>query len=269
VTIAPKATFSGAIPKNYDQLLGPALFHNFAEDLAARVPPRPSGDVLEIACGTGQVTAELRRRLDPGVRLVATDLNKPMLDYAARRLAARGLIEFHEADAMQLPFRDASFEIAVCGFGFMFVPDKAKAMRETRRVLGSGGLLFFNVWDRIETNPTNLAAANVIEGMFPGDDDVKFRVPYEMADAALLRALLEDAGFVETRMETRQFPVTGVARAIATGQIRGTPRSLLLEKKGVSLDEVIDRQTAALTKLGGADPFRSTAQAIVVEARAA
>ena len=267
MTTAAKATFSGSMPENYDQLLGPAWFGAFAADLANRVPARPPGDVLEIACGTGLVTGHLRRRLDPGIRLVATDLSKPMLDYAARRLASEGAIEFREADAMQLPFPDGAFGAIVCGLGIMFVPDKAKAMSEMRRVLVRGGLLFFNVWDRIEANPTSLAAAEFIEGLFPGDDEVRFRVPHEMGDAGMLRSLVEGAGFELTRLDTRQLPIEGSARAIATGQVRGTPRSALLEKKGASLDDVIDRLAAAHAKRGG-DPFRSWAQAIVVEARA-
>jgi hypothetical protein len=128
-------------------------------------------------------------------------------------------------------------------------------------------LLFFNVWDRIETNPTGLAAAELMEGLFPGDDDIRFRVPFEMADPDKLRNLVKDAGFGEIRLETRQFPIQGDPRVIATGQIRGTPRSLLLESKGASLDDVVAGIAAALVKLGG-DPYRSSAQAIVVEARA-
>jgi SAM-dependent methyltransferase len=268
MTTATKASFTGSIPENYDQLLGPAWFDAFASDLAARVPAKPPGAVLEIACGTGLVTGHLRRRLDPSTRLVATDLSKAMLDYAAQRLASAGVIDFREADAMQLPFPDGSFGVVVCGFGIMFVPDKARAMAEMRRVLAPGGLLFFNVWDRIEANPTALEAAKVMEGLFPGDDDIRFRVPFEMADAGVLRDLVAHAGFGEIRLETRQYPVQGNPRTIATGQIRGTPRSLLLEKKGASLDDVVERIAAALVKLGG-DPYRSTAQAIVVEARAA
>ncbi|MGH8674449.1 MAG: hypothetical protein ACREVG_09085, partial [Burkholderiales bacterium] len=58
------------------------------------------------------------------------------------------------------------------------------------------------------------------------------------------------------------------ARTVAIGQIRGTPRSVLIEKRGVSLDEVIEKVTAALAKIGGADPYRAATQAVVVEARA-
>jgi SAM-dependent methyltransferase len=267
MTLDTRATFTGAIPENYDRLLGPTLFGGFAELLALCVPAKPPGDVLEIACGTGLVTRGLRRRLDPSVAVVATDLNKPMLDYAAAHVEGR--IEFREADAMQLPFADARFGAVVCGFGLMFVPDKPRAFREARRVLGPGGLLVFTVWDGLEHNPIARTGAEVVEALFPGDADDRFRTPYEMADPALLRRLLADAHFEETRIEARQVTVKGSARSIATGQIKGTPRSLLLEKKGASLDDVIDRIAAQLEKIGGADPFQAPAQAVFVEARAA
>jgi hypothetical protein len=105
--------------------------------------------------------------------------------------------------------------------------------------------------------------------MFPGDPEIRFRTPYEMHDPALLRQLLAGAEFQEVRIEPKKIQIDGVsARSLAIGSIRGTPRSLLIEKRGVSLDEVIDRATAALAKLGGADPYRAPTQAIVVEARA-
>jgi hypothetical protein len=64
-------TFTGEIPRHYDQLLGPAWFSAHAAELARRLPADPGGDVLEIACGTGLVTEHLRKRLDPRRRLVA------------------------------------------------------------------------------------------------------------------------------------------------------------------------------------------------------
>jgi hypothetical protein len=61
--------------------------------------------------------------------------------------------------------------------------------------------------------------------------------------------------------------VTGSARDVATGQVRGTPRGLLLTKRGVDLEDAIDRVTAALEKAGGTGTkFRAPAQVIAVEA---
>src|SRR5436190_15776038 len=146
--VSALATFSG--PQYYDSCLGPVWFESYAADLVRRLPPRTPGDALEIACGTGIVTRRLRDRLDPSFRLVATDLSKLMLDYARSKIGEQKGIEWREADALKLPFEDGTFGAVVCGFGIMFVPDRAAALKEARRVLVEGGVLLFNVWDRFE-----------------------------------------------------------------------------------------------------------------------
>lgn len=264
--VSASATFSG--PQYYDRHLGPIQFDPFAAELAGRMPPRPPGDVLEIACGTGLVTKRLRERLDPALRLTATDLSAAMLDYAKAQLGARDDIEWREADALKLPFADGAFGAVVCGFGIMFVPDRQAMLREARRVLVDGGMLLFSVWDRIEENPHALASAAVVEGMFPGDAEMRFRVPYEMHDPALLRLLLAGARFRDARIETKRIPFAGAdPRDIATGQMRGTPRSALIEKKGVPLELVIEKVAAELARRGG-NPYRGHAQGLLVQALA-
>jgi ubiquinone/menaquinone biosynthesis C-methylase UbiE len=263
------ANFSGSIPQYYDRCLGPAWFDKFATDLARRLAASPGGDVLEIACGTGLVTRRLRERLAPGVRLVASDLSKAMLEYAKATRGVSG-IEWREADACKLPFGDAQFGAVVCAFGFMFVPDKKAACAEARRVLREGGTLLFNVWDRVEENPHTLTISRVFEELFPGDSEMQFaRITHGMYAPALLRELITGARFKEVRIEPRRMEVVCPdALTLATGMLRGTPRVSLIEQRGKKLEDVIERATAALAKAGGAKPFRSHAQAIVVEARA-
>ena len=266
--VDPHTSFTGSVPKYYDSCLGPAWFDAFAADLAQRLPAQPPGDVLEIACGTGLLTRRLRERLDRGLRLVATDLSAAMLDYARGKLSGSQGIEWREADAASLPFGDREFGAVVCGFGVMFVPDRNAAFSEAYRVLKQGGILLFNVWDRIDENPHAVAIAEVFEGLFPGDEEMRFRIPFEMHDPALLEELLAQAQFRDTKIEKKRVQLDRVsARTIATGAVRGTPRSLLIEKRGVPLDEVVEKVTTALTRIGGADPYRNPAQAVVVEAR--
>src|SRR2546427_10520723 len=83
-----------------------------------------------------------------------------------------------------------------------------------------------------------------------------------------LRRLRAGARFRARRIETRRIPLEPAdPRTIATAQIRGTPRSALLEERGVSLDLVIDRLIEARTKAGG-NPYRGHAQAVIVQAQA-
>src|SRR2546422_11151929 len=96
--------FSGSMPEYYDSILGPAQLHALAADLVKRMPVRPKGDVLELACGTGIVTERLRERIDSNFRIVATDLSEPMLAYARGKV--KGKIDWRLADAAALPFKD-------------------------------------------------------------------------------------------------------------------------------------------------------------------
>src|SRR5262245_28220382 len=184
IVVSTSATFTG--PQYYDDCLGPLWFDSFAADLVRRLPVDPAGDVLEIACGTGLVTRRLRERLSSSLRLVAADLSKVMLDYARTKLEARQDIEWLEADGLALPFADSEFVAVICGFGIMFMPDRQAALREARRVVAQGGILLFNVWDRIEENPHALANADALEAMFPGDPEMRSRTPYDMSDPHLL-----------------------------------------------------------------------------------
>jgi SAM-dependent methyltransferase len=263
------ANFGGSMPEYYDRIMGPGQFEVFAVDLAARLPARPPGDVLELACGTGIVTRRLRERLEAGVRLVATDLSKAMLEHARRSLAGSAGIEWRDADASALPFGNGNFAAVVCGFGVMFVPDKKKLLAEARRVLKEGGVFVFNVWDGLEANVHSRATSEVFAQLFPGDPEMRFGLPYEFNDRAVLRALLEGARFREQRMDVVRNEIRfASARELAIGQLRGTPRGALLEKRGVSLDGIIDQCAAALARVGGEAPFRASAQALVVEALA-
>src|SRR5437773_8019141 len=122
------AQFAGSIPEIYDRYLGPVIFQPYAEDLAAKVSNTRPSSVLEIAAGTGILTRAMLQALSDAVRIVATDLNQPMLDFAAKTTPF-SRVTWHQADAMALPFEDGSFDIVACQFGAMFFPDRRAAYR--------------------------------------------------------------------------------------------------------------------------------------------
>jgi len=143
--------FAGSIPEVYEKYLVPLIFEPYALDLAARLAALSLTNLLELAAGTGVVTRRLALELPEGVTLTATDLNQSMLDVAASTGTHRA-VTWSQADALQLPFANATFDAVVCQFGAMFFPDKPRAFAEARRVLRPGGVFLFNVWDRIEEN---------------------------------------------------------------------------------------------------------------------
>src|SRR5262252_7778201 len=142
--------FTGAVPANYARHLVPFLFEPFAADLARRAPAA-AARVLELACGTGVVTKQLLARLPANGRLTATDLNPAMIEQA-RAAVEDPRVVWQQADMQALPFGPSSFDVAVCQFGFMFLPDKQKGFAEARRVLARGGVLLASVWCSLADN---------------------------------------------------------------------------------------------------------------------
>ena len=264
------ARFQGSIPEMYDRHLGPVIFEPYAMDLARRVADLGPSSVLEVACGTGIGTRRLREALPRAARLVATDLNVPMIEHARARLGGVGAIEWQQADAAALPFAPASFDAVVCQFGLMFVPDKAAPFREARRVLKNDGWWAFNVWDAFEHNAFGRIAHETIGSFFPSDPPQFYRVPFGFHDRATLRRLLDENRFGDVGMEIVKLEARSEsARSFATGLVRGNPVSVAIEERGGQLEPVIDAVAEALAREGGGRPFRSPIQAIVVTARAA
>ena len=260
--------FTASMPEFYDKYLGPSKFDAYGAELARRLPANPPGDVLEVACGTGLVTRHMRERLEPSRRLVATDISKPMVDYARAKYAGVPGIEWREADAMKLPFGDRTFGAVACALGAMFMPDKPAFYRETRRVLVPGGTFIFSVWDTLEENSQDRIATEVIAGLYPGDPEVTFMTPFSMHDTRKVEADLAQSGFGEVNVENVRIPLNRVsARTVALGQMHGTPRGALLARKGASLDQVADKITAALARAGGHDPYVGHGSAFVITAR--
>lgn len=158
--------FAGSIPEVYEQLLVPMIFQGAATRLAAIVAESTPQDVLETAAGTGVLTRELMLSC-PDAHIIVTDLSQPMLDVAAARTSDSKNVERLQADALVLPFEAESFDVVACQFGVMFFPDRASGHREARRVLRPGGLLIFNVWDRIERNEVTAVIESALNEAVP------------------------------------------------------------------------------------------------------
>jgi len=187
--------FAGSIPELYDKYLVPLIFEPYAADLAARLALRPLARVLEIAAGTGVATRAMASTLPEGVSIVATDLNQPMIDHASA-LGTTRPVDWRQANAMDLPFEDGTFDAVVCQFGVMFFPEKSRAYREIRRVLRSGGVFLFNVWDRIEENEFADTVTTALATLFP-DDPPRFlaRTPHGYFDREIIERDLAKSGF--------------------------------------------------------------------------
>jgi SAM-dependent methyltransferase len=260
------AAFTGSVPKIYEKYLVPLIFEHYAADLVKRLQARPPQRLLEMAAGTGVVTRALAAGL-PQTEIVATDLNPAMLE-EAKAVGARRPVEWKQADAMQLPFPDASFDAIVCQFGVMFFPDRAKAFAEARRVLKPGGSYIFNVWDKLADNDFPDVITTALASVFPSDPP-RFlaRAPYGYNDARAIEQDIADGGFrrkpkidvVSTRSRASS------AREPALGFCQGSPlRGEIEARKTPDLETATSAAAAAIEKKFGKGPVDGKIQALVV-----
>ena len=260
--------FSGSIPALYDKYLGPLLFEPYAEDLARRLSDLTAGTVLEVAAGTGIVTRALIRALPNDVRVVATDLNQPMLDHAQRR-SHDGRITWRQADALALPFEDRSFDVVACQFGAMFFPDRVQGYNEARRVLKPGGRFVFTVWDRISENDFADVVTQALAGFFLHDPP-RFlaRVPHGYHDEECIRADLNAAGFVDILVDARNDrSKAGSPLEPAIAYCQGTPLRTEIEARDASrLQDATRRAADALAHRFGSGAIEGRIRAFVVTA---
>lgn len=261
--------FTGSIPENYDRYMVPLIFEPFAADLARQAASLSPIAVLEIAAGTGVVTRMLAPKLSPDASYVVTDLNQPMLDYAAARQAPDSRISWRQVDALALPFEDAAFDLVCCQFGAMFFPDRPAAYRQARRVLKPGGHFLFNVWDRIEENIFADEVTKALAEIFP-DDPPRFlaRTPHGYHDTGLIRSELEGAGFSRVLIETRaEQSRASSPRLPALAYCQGTLLRTEIEARAAGkLDAATDHAASAIAGRHGPGEVAAKIQAHVIVA---
>ena len=94
------------------------------------------GSALDVACGSGKLTAEMNRLAGPKGKVVGLDFSPQMLQVARREQPG---IEFLEGDALALPFGDGSFDASTIAFGLRNLADPVRGLREMQRVVKAGG----------------------------------------------------------------------------------------------------------------------------------
>jgi len=259
--------FAGSIPELYDTHLVPLIFEPYAAGLVDRLASRPLARVLEIAAGTGVVTRAMASVLPESVSIVATDLNQPMIDHASA-LGTRRAVEWRQANAMQLPFQNGTFDAVVCQFGVMFFPEKSRAYSEARRVLSSGGVFIFNVWDRIEENEFADTVTTALETVFP-EDRPRFlaRTPHGYYDHETIKRDLANGGFTASpeiitlaaRSRAESFRIPAIAYC------QGTPLRNEIEARDASrLGEATDIAAEAIAQRFGRGAVDGKIQAHII-----
>jgi demethylmenaquinone methyltransferase/2-methoxy-6-polyprenyl-1,4-benzoquinol methylase len=170
----------------------------------------PGARALDLCCGTGDLLLALEA--GRGGAVWGSDFCHPMLTAAAQKIARRGCrSRVFEADALQMPVRDRSFDLVTVAFGFRNLVDYAQGLEEMRRVLRPGGVAAILEFSQ-PPNPLFAAFYNLysrrvlpaIGGALSGSKDAYQYLPESVRkfpNAEELARDMRDAGFADVSFE--------------------------------------------------------------------
>jgi demethylmenaquinone methyltransferase/2-methoxy-6-polyprenyl-1,4-benzoquinol methylase len=217
-----------SVSRRYDlmnDLMTWGLHRRWKRRAVAMANVLPGQKALDLAGGTGDIAIRLAKRVGPTGEVVLSDINPSMLDQARRRLKGHKMkerISIREADAEQLPFADASFDVVTIGFGLRNVTNQLRALSEMLRVLKPGGRLVILEFSRpvvwLVQPFYDLYSFTVIPalGWLVAYDATSYRYLAESIrvhpDRETLLQMMRDAGFSTCRYTTMLFGIVAAHR---------------------------------------------------------
>ncbi len=174
----------------------------FAEEALRRVSLARPDSVLDVAAGPGTLAMLAAPN---AARVLATDFSHGMIDQLRLRAGREGAgnVEGAVMDAQALALRAGSFDAAFCMFGFMFIPDRARAFREMLRVLRPDGRALVATWGPIDRRPMMKVGFDAMAETFP---DLPRPAKGDLQEPAECVREMKEAGFRD--VEARVFAST-------------------------------------------------------------
>jgi len=259
--------FEGETSRNYEDYLGPFLFEPYAVDLISRIDFTGVSKVLELACGSGRLTAHIAQQLPPSAAFTATDLSEDMIRVAKTKVPS-DRITWSKADIMELPFKDASFDLVLCQFALMLVPDHQKAFSEIYRILKPGGQLLFSTWTDLGYNKLWAIGDEVLRSTIGKSPMSRNPGPFALDNAEPILDSLKATGFPTrsyiTVANTAEFPS---AQQAARGFIYGLPIALFIQiEQPTAMPTILTTLEERLTTTLGDHPLKVPQKALVFRA---
>jgi ubiquinone/menaquinone biosynthesis C-methylase UbiE len=191
-TATYRASFTGSAAENYHRYFVPTIATAVSAELLRAANLKTGERVVDVACGTGLIVRLASEQVGPTGSVTGVDISPEMIG-VARSVAAEPRVEWHVADARELPFPDASYDVATCQMGLMFMEDRSAALAEMYRVVAPSGRVALNTPGRIQPVFKHMEEA-IVEHINP-DLGVFVNAVFSMHEPQRHTSLLREAGF--------------------------------------------------------------------------
>ena len=241
---------SGTAPEAYERYIVPAWMGEWAQMLVEIGGVRSGKQVLDVACGTGIVARKAARIVGQSGRVTGLDVNEGMIRSAKYFAEREGLhtIEWHQENALSMPFGDSEYDVILCQQGVQFSPDPLATLREMSRVMIPGGRLAISVWRELKRYPCFTAFTDVLESFLGKEAMNSVHTSFSLADSDRLKDLVNSGGFhnVHIRLEVKMARYPSLEEFIP-GYLAATPfAAKIAEMKEWDRSEMSRRITTSL-----------------------
>lgn len=234
----------------YEEYLGRTIADPWTRILLEYASLGSGEQVLDLACGTGSVARQVAPIVGERGKVTALDINPGMLAVARSLDPPDGApIEWLQGDALALQLPDSAFDVVLCQQGLQFFADRARVLREMRRVLVAGGRTVISVWQPLDRHP-------LYESLFRA---TVRHLNAEIADVALsfslgsahdLKSLLIEANFRDVQVipRSRDVRLPSPERFVAftvLGAATSVPTFAALDDRRAALIDAIVQDTRA------------------------
>ncbi len=251
----------------YDQVFVPAVVGSWSPRLAELVGLQRGERVLDVACGTGDLTRCAAARVGLQGQVIGLDISPEMLAVARQKDGAEpaaAAIEWRQGSADALPLAEAAFDVVCCQLGLMFFPDRVAALAEMRRVLVPGGRLALMVWGRMAQCPGQMAVAAAWARHLGHEAAAGFHRQHVLSDPTEVYGLLSAAGCcaieVQRALGVMRFPT-------AAHLVRSYAALIGLQVAPAVAEALIADVTEALAGYAGPDGLVYPIEAVLARAR--
>lgn len=193
--------------KFYETHFVPTIFKNWSEILLDKTPLKFSDKLLDVACGTGIVARQARKRELHIDNIYGIDLNQGMIKVAEE--LAPG-INWVQGSADEMTFENDFFDKVVCQFGLMFFPKKVNALNELNRVRKKDGKIIMGIWNSLEENEAYYDLLELVEEVLDSETAEILKAPFKLGKKEDICELIEQSELtnynIETVISEIQFP---------------------------------------------------------------